>query len=69
MTRPASYGKLRQTTVLKSTKHCACMLGNIHGCGNTVAHTELRSCVKIEVAVQGPPPLIVRRAFVDVKQH
>ena len=69
MTRHANYGKLRQTTVLKSTKHCVCMLGNIHGRGNTVAHAELRSCVKIEVAVQGPPPLIVRRAFVDVKQH
>ena len=64
MTRHANYGKLRQTTVLKSTKHRTCMYGNIHRRGNTVAHTELRSCVKVEVAVMGSQSLTVS---VDVK--
>ena len=31
--------------------------------------TELRSCVKVEVAVLGSPTLIVRSVSVDVKQH
>ena len=31
--------------------------------------TELRSCVKVEVAVLGYPSLIVRTISVDVKQH
>ena len=30
---------------------------------------ELRSCVKVEVAVLGSPSLIVRTVSVDVKQH
>ena len=30
---------------------------------------ELRSCVKVEVAVLGSPSLIVRTVFVDVKQY
>ena len=30
---------------------------------------ELRSCVKVEVAVLGCPSLIVLLAYVDVKQH
>ena len=30
---------------------------------------ELRSCVKVEVAVLGSPSLIVCTIFVDVKQH
>ena len=30
---------------------------------------ELRSCVKVEVAVQGSPFLIVLTVSVDVKQH
>ena len=30
---------------------------------------ELRSCVKVEVDVLGPPLLIVRTVSVDVKQH
>ena len=29
----------------------------------------LRGCVKVEVAVQGSPPLIVLTVYVDVKQH
>ena len=31
--------------------------------------TELRSCLKVEVAVLGSPSLIVLTVFVDVKQH
>ena len=31
--------------------------------------TELRSCVKVEVAVLGSPSLIVLTVSVDVKQH
>ena len=31
--------------------------------------TELRSCVKIEVAVLGSPSLTVLMVSVDVKQH
>ena len=31
--------------------------------------TELRSCLKVEVAVLGAPSLIVRTVSVDVKQH
>ena len=31
--------------------------------------TELRSCVKVEVAVLGSPSLIVLMVSVDVKQH
>ena len=31
--------------------------------------TELRSCVKVEVAVLGSPPLIVLVVSVNVKQH
>ena len=31
--------------------------------------TDLRSCVKVEVAVLGSPSLTVLRASVDVKQH
>ena len=31
--------------------------------------TELRSCVKVEVAVLGSPSLIVFMVSVDVKQH
>ena len=30
---------------------------------------ELRSCVKVEVAVLGSPSLVVRTVCVDVKQH
>ena len=33
------------------------------------SQTELRSCVKIEVAVLGSPSLIVRTVSVDIKQH
>ena len=31
--------------------------------------SELRSCVKVEVAVLGSPSLTVRTVSVDVKQH
>ena len=31
--------------------------------------SELRSCVKVEVAVLGSPPLTVLMVSVDVKQH
>ena len=31
--------------------------------------SELRSCVKVEVAVLGSPSLIVLKVSVDVKQH
>ena len=31
--------------------------------------TELRSCVKVEVAVLGSPSLVVLMVSVDVKQH
>ena len=31
--------------------------------------SELRSCVKVEVAVLGSPSLIIRTVSVDVKQH
>ena len=31
--------------------------------------TELRSCVKVKVAVLGSPTLIVRTVSVDIKQH
>ena len=31
--------------------------------------SELRNCVKVEVAVLGSPSIIVRTVFVDVKQH
>ena len=34
-----------------------------------VSRSELRSCVKVEVAVLGSPSLIVRAVSVDVKQH
>ena len=32
-------------------------------------HPELRSCVKVEVAVVGSPSVIVLMVSVDVKQH
>ena len=32
-------------------------------------YSELRSCVKVEVAVLGSPSLIVSTVSVDVKQH
>ena len=32
-------------------------------------HSEVRSCVKVEVAVLGSPSLIVLVVSVDVKQH
>ena len=32
-------------------------------------HSELRSCVKVGVAVLRSPPLIVLMVSVDVKQH
>ena len=32
-------------------------------------NSELRSCVKVEVAVLGSPSLIIRTVSVDVKQH
>ena len=35
----------------------------------TLIHTELRSCVKVEVAVMGSPSLIVPTVSGDVKQH
>ena len=35
----------------------------------TEEDSELRSCVKVEVAVLGSPPLIVLTVSVDVKQH
>ena len=31
--------------------------------------SELRRCVKVEVAILGSPSLIVRTVSVDVKQH
>ena len=31
--------------------------------------SELRSCVKVEVAVLGSPSLLARTVFVDVKDH
>ena len=31
--------------------------------------TELRSCVKVNVAVLGSPSLVVHRVSVDIKQH
>ena len=31
--------------------------------------SEIKSCVKVEVAVLGSPSLIVRTVSVDVKQH
>ena len=36
---------------------------------NKVNHSELRSCVKVEVAYLGSPSLIVLMVSVDVKQH
>ena len=38
-------------------------------CVDLKPHTELRSCVKVEVAVLGSPSLIVLKVSVDVKQH
>ena len=37
--------------------------------GEHTAFSELRSCVKVEVAVLGSPSLIVFMVSVDVKQH
>ena len=34
-----------------------------------VRHSELRSCVKVEVAVLGSPSLISLMVSVDVKEH
>ena len=34
-----------------------------------VVPAELRSCVKVEVAVLGSPSLIIFKVSVDVKQH
>ena len=34
-----------------------------------LAEEELRSCVKVEVAVRGSPSLLVLMVSVDVKQH
>ena len=34
-----------------------------------VTTSELRSCVKVEVAVLGSPSLIILMVSVDVKQH
>ena len=31
--------------------------------------TELRSCVKVEVAILGSPSLISLMVYVDIKQH
>ena len=36
---------------------------NVHVC------SELRSCVKVEVAVLGSPSLIILRVSVDIKHH
>ena len=36
---------------------------------NIKEYAELRSCVKVEVAILGSPSLIVLRVSVDVKQH
>ena len=38
---------------------------------HTLCHSlsELRSCVRVEVAVLGSKSLLVRTVFVDVKQH
>ena len=35
----------------------------------TLIDSELRRCVKVEVAVQGSPSLIVLMISVDVRQH
>ena len=40
----------------------------LHACiHNGTRFTELRSCVKVEVAVLGSPPLVVLMVSVDVK--
>ena len=38
-------------------------------CGLWTVSSELRSCVKVEVAVLGSPSLMVLMVSVDVKQH
>ena len=40
-----------------------------HVCILTEGHSQLRSCVKVEVDVLGSPSLIVRTVSVDVKHH
>ena len=45
-----------------------CRIGTINSSSEELrAFSELRSCVKVEVAVLGSPSLIVRVASVDVK--
>ena len=45
-------------------------VGECSSSGSTFcADSELRSCVKVKVAVLGPPSLIVLKVSVDVKQH
>ena len=41
----------------------------LYGRKATLEVTELRSCVKVEVAVLGSPSLIVLMVSMDVKQH
>ena len=41
----------------------------IVGCMSACEDAVLRGCVKVEVAVLGPPSLIVLMVSVDVKQH
>ena len=40
-----------------------------HSTSMNLCQTEIRSCVKVEVAVLGSPSLIVLMVSVDVKQH
>ena len=42
---------------------------DIKGLETERQETELRSCVKVEVDVQGSPSLTVLMIYVDVKQH
>ena len=46
-----------------------CICGSKATLNERVASTELRSCVKVEVAVLDSPFLTVRIVSVDVKQH
>ena len=43
--------------------------GKHHVCILTEGHSQLRSCVKVEVAVLGSPSLIIPTVSVDGKQH
>ena len=42
---------------------------SLYNCNIIIFYTELRSCVKVEVAVLGFPSRIVRMVSMDVKQH